>query len=305
MQAVLRTFSFRLREPADDHKVNPASQLTRGAEAFWSRYMLRNRLLSRSLRVAAATSLYFFAALVLLMHTAGPPTMPFRGVVSQSWQMAVGRASVLLMLLLVFFVVDATVFCVQFVRELDHKFSRASLGDWDPTRSRWPRPALDHHRRKLNLDDRYLEPWLNMRFVAMRTQAVGELIWYPYIVISLLLVSRSAVFDRFGAPVIVDVLNAVSVLIVTACALCLRVSAERLRRHSIWRLTNDMIALRGGSDEQRQTAEQVDLLIEKIRTFREGAFAPYSQQPLVRALLLPLSGLGGTAVLEMMIAADL
>jgi len=30
---------------------------------------------------------------------------------------------------------------------------------------------------------------------------------------------------------------------------------------------------------------------------REGAFSPFSQQPLVRAMLLPLGSLGGTALL--------
>ena len=36
----------------------------------------------------------------------------------------------------------------------------------------------------------------------------------------------------------------------------------------------------------------------EFEDLREGAFSPYSQQPVVRAMLLPLGSLGGTALLE-------
>ena len=36
----------------------------------------------------------------------------------------------------------------------------------------------------------------------------------------------------------------------------------------------------------------------RVEDLREGAFSPYSQQPVVRAMLLPLGSLGGTALLE-------
>ena len=36
----------------------------------------------------------------------------------------------------------------------------------------------------------------------------------------------------------------------------------------------------------------------EFEELREGAFSPYSQQPVVRAMLLPLGSLGGTALLE-------
>lgn len=39
-------------------------------------------------------------------------------------------------------------------------------------------------------------------------------------------------------------------------------------------------------------------MLAEIRALREGAFAPLTQQPLVRALLLPLSGAGGLGLLE-------
>jgi hypothetical protein len=40
------------------------------------------------------------------------------------------------------------------------------------------------------------------------------------------------------------------------------------------------------------TAEQIQVLMERIRNTWEGAFAPVSQQPALQALLLPFGGLG-------------
>jgi hypothetical protein len=45
-------------------------------------------------------------------------------------------------------------------------------------------------------------------------------------------------------------------------------------------------------------AEQLRLLIRRIETNDEGAFAPLSQQPLVGALLMPFGGAGILALLE-------
>ncbi len=36
----------------------------------------------------------------------------------------------------------------------------------------------------------------------------------------------------------------------------------------------------------------------EFEELRDGAFSPLSQQPLVRAMLLPLGSFGGTALLE-------
>ena len=39
-------------------------------------------------------------------------------------------------------------------------------------------------------------------------------------------------------------------------------------------------------------------MIDEIRSFREGAFAPITEQPVVRAILLPILSIGGPILLE-------
>jgi hypothetical protein len=45
-------------------------------------------------------------------------------------------------------------------------------------------------------------------------------------------------------------------------------------------------------------------MINQIGAFKSGAFAPYSQQPFLRALLLPLGSYGGSALLEYLTMAS-
>jgi hypothetical protein len=64
-------------------------------------------------------------------------------------------------------------------------------------------------------------------------------------------------------------------------------SVEASPRRRGGALANQLILARNAQDG--------DARVEELH---DGAFSPLSQQPLVRALLLPLGSLGGTALLE-------
>src|SRR6266542_873241 len=157
----------------------------------------------------------------------------------------------------------------------------------------------------MNVDKRYLDEWITMHFVARRTRVVASLVYYPFIIISLMVLSRSTLFDNWSTSKGLVVVMTGSVLIVMVCAILLRSGAEGLRQKAIWRLTNARIQLNGMDEAGRRTAGQLDVMIDQIRAFRSGAFAPYSQQPLVRALLLPLTSYGGAALVEYLSIANL
>ena len=56
--------------------------------------------------------------------------------------------------------------------------------------------------------------------------------------------------------------------------------------------------MQGAGQDHASARSQLQLLLERIRNLRQGAFLPFSQQPLVRAALVPLTGLGGIQFLE-------
>jgi hypothetical protein len=45
----------------------------------------------------------------------------------------------------------------------------------------------------------------------------------------------------------------------------------------------------------KDAAAQLSALIEMVKQLRDGAFAPYAEQPLVRAVLLPALAFAATA----------
>jgi hypothetical protein len=102
---------------------------------------------------------------------------------------------------------------------------------------------------------------------------------------------------RYGRSIPDVVAIGVALLIVIACAVALRWAAEGSRAKARRRLNEHLIHARGQADDPQLTG-QLELLLRRVEELREGAFSPFSQQPLVRAMLLPLGTFGGTALLQ-------
>ncbi len=83
-------------------------------------------------------------------------------------------------------------------------------------------------------------------------------------------------------------------------AALLNYGAEAARRRRCERMQADLLWLKGAGPEYAGLAEQFPGLIDQVRNLRQGAFAPFFQQPLVRALLVPLGGAGGIQLLELL-----
>jgi hypothetical protein len=306
-QRALRIFSYRLGEHRPG-PVKPGTGLTASAEKFWGKYMYQGRWWARFWRVLLATVAYMAVAM-FVVRLMGPAESPYRGSVAVHLEPALRHLGVFAALFLVFFVVDATVFCYQLVSELRkklpaHEDSAPEVAPGERGETRWPKQTLEKYAAKLGIDERYLDDWITMHFVARRTQAVARLVYYPFIVIALMVLSRSALFDNWSTPIGLVIVVTSSVAIVMACAILLRLAAERLRRRAVWRLTNTKVKLKAQGAADSKVADQIDVLIGQIRAFDTGAFAPYSQQPIVKAVLLPLTSYGGAALVEYLSIAN-
>ena len=304
-QRFVRCFSFRLVEIAGGPK-SARTGLGWSAQIFWEKYLYQGRFFARCCRVAAAVVLYFVVASVVV-SAFGAPNTPFRGAQSQFWNQLILPVSVSLMLFVIFFVVDATVFCHQIVRALQDDVvseaheARMSHEPSGQATSLWAASTLAYYREKFGIDGRQLDSWILMDFIARRTAVVAKLIYFPFIVISLMVLSRSPFFDNWTMPVGLVIVLASSVLIVSGCAILLRESAEQARRKVLKVLGDDLVRLKGA---EGRTGAQIETMIAQIRALDVGAFAPFSQQPFFRALLLPLSTFGGSALLDWLTLAS-
>ena len=78
---------------------------------------------------------------------------------------------------------------------------------------------------------------------------------------------------------------------------------ELARRRAVERMEADLLWLNGAGAAYKPLAEQYPGLIKQVRELRQGAFAPFFQQPLVQAILVPLGGAGGVQLLDYLLLA--
>jgi len=148
-----------------------------------------------------------------------------------------------------------------------------------------------------------LDDWIDAHLLADHTAAIGPLIVAPFILVALLVVARSALFDNWsiGGAVLVGFVG--YLLWAIAMAALLNIGAEMARRKAIEGMQRDLMWLEGSGEKYAALAGRFPSLIEQVRTLRRGAFAPFFEQPLVQAILVPLGGAGGIQLLELMVFA--
>jgi hypothetical protein len=286
-------FSLRLILPADLRYDSPN-------EPFWRRYIVQNRISARAVRTTACVLLAaaFSWFLALALHS--PWFVPQRGDLSLTVHLWLHDLMFVAIYFLVFFVVDATAFCVSFVRGL-----RASPG------ADWPEDTLAEFEKELRIPRAYLDKWIDLEFIALRTKCVTRLIYFPFIVLSLFLMSRNPIFDHWSMPTTGMVLVVLGAGVALACAVALRYAAEAARHEAIRDLSNEIIRLSAAPPANSvRPAEppnpaQLALLLDRMERLHVGAFAPFWQQPLLKAFLLPFAALGGTSILDYMALANI
>jgi hypothetical protein len=280
---------------------------------IWRRYI---RLLHggpRFLRtVMWLFAVFCFALLETKLFGGESPEVPARGIGDRTlfyWTtvMAVVAAIILMVL-----VSDATILTWRFIRILRNKRTiypqetirrfAAELGPELADRAARPIAARVRDRTTANRQRRnsILDPWIDARLLADHTDAIARLIFFPLILLGLLFLARSPLFDNWSSANVVIVVLVSYLLWTIAMATMLNISAEMARRTALEAMRNDLLWLQGSGEKYRLLAERLPSLITQVEQLRKGAFAPFFEQPLVRAVLVPLGGAGGLQLLELL-----
>ncbi len=261
------------------------SGMTVAATHFWKHFVVQNRASARLVRTVLCVALMSALALLITSALGDAPSSPLRGEWSRRLQWWSTWPTGLAVQFLIFFVADATLLCVFFLRGL-------RLHD-----ANWPQRTLQAFERETGVPAQYLDDWIDLQFIVRRTRVIGQLIYYPFIVLSLMLLARSSFFDDWNSPPSVYIVATLCYAIVLGCVLALRRSAEASRRQTVERLRNAVLRARGDKDAAG-LATQLDLLRDRAERLSEGALAPFSRQPLLRAVLLPLLTFGGSSLFD-------
>jgi hypothetical protein len=251
------------------------------AQSAWYAYCRRNKFWPRFIRVAILLTLYLvFASFLFSVFPHAVP--PARGDTAKQFDSWVLRASVLGLMILSFYVVDA----IQLNSNLIRLFAREV--------TKWGHGVAEQCRRSPPLTEEELSAYHEIFFVADRTRVVARLIWYPLIVLTLLVVARWSVFDNWSWPASLLIIYGLNAAWALGSAVYLRRAAEQLRTAALDNLA--LLRLGAFTDEVRR--KTFDELIVEIRSLKKGAFAPLSEQPFIRAVLLNSGSLGLLAVAQ-------
>jgi hypothetical protein len=271
-------------------EVFPNDKSLSPVEHLFARYLFRGRWVARFTRVVVATCVAVLG-LMLIDHVVGTSYIEV-GVLLPSGNFARRGAKILSLLslmsiqFLVFWVADAMMLSRAFTLELSRD---------EPE---WPPHALAQEETELGLSSGPSMTWLNLKLIASRSVCVANLVWYPSIVIALMAVAAFTVefgpFSFASNPVSL----VISTLLLIAAALLLRTSAEQLRSRALTSLEDYRSRALKPQCATAAEAPQLEHLIARVRDLGKGAFAPYSQQPLVKALLVPAATYGSNLLLQ-------
>lgn len=280
----VRMFSYGLRERQPD--LNKPYNI----DIAWCEYVYQGRWAARMLRVVVYTAAMFCLWRYVVSPMMGRSILPWRGELSETVYRYTSRVDIICMLAVMYLVFDATLLCLRFVKEM----CRSS--------TEWPAATKAQFEGRLGLEHQIIDKWIDLDFVAKRTRCISALIYYPFILIALVLVTRSTVFANYTPNLKILVFQGTCLTIVFGCAIALCWAAQSMRSAAKQKLMDGIICAKGPRakdlDDGGSNAEQLETLLVRLDELREGAFSPLTQQPLVRALLLPAGSLGWTALLE-------
>jgi hypothetical protein len=208
-------------------------------------------------------------------------------------------ACVMLVGLLVF-VVDVTLLCHRLVTYLARHAQK------------WPEELMPQRASERGLDlnasdeatgceaEEALRQWLLIRLINDATNVVARLIYYPFIVLLILIVAQNQLFDdwHWNVPlVLIVVLSGGTALV---CGLLLQRSAKKAKEQALEVLAKIVVRRVGRPEDEFR--EKIERLRTEVENLNSSAFASFFQNPVLGALLLPLGGGGSLAALETLLS---
>jgi hypothetical protein len=239
--------------------------------------------------VGGAAALYFLALITLSKISGGTIPNPTRGDLIEKVTKLLLYGSVIGFMLVGFLAVDKAVLCRRFIKELS------------AARTRYPIATCRHFaRQKGRITDEYLDEWIDLQLIAELTERVGRMIYYPTILVLLLMLARNSWWDAWPwPPFLVVVFGFNFGLALTSLVILQRAakSAKSIAEQSLAEKVRQLKARNEPSAAANDAAREEELL-EEVQSLDRGAFVPFWENPVVGAIFLSS---GGTTALQLLI----
>jgi hypothetical protein len=283
--------------------MEPASSTRRvSVQELVNRYTPLGRPISRCLRALMLLAIYF--ALIVSIFQVFPSTQPYLPVRGNAyfWSLVILMLSVISTLYVTFLVVDAITLNCWFIRNLNRGRSDwpLSVDPLAPTKFKFA-----SHMAVLETED--FADYLDIQCIARRSNALNALVYYPFILIALLVAARWSQTDGYPWPTMLIVVFILNASWAVYCAVRLPIEARAARETSLRRLRDKLFERRANeainpddTKSDRSNSVALEAVIVEIEKLRQGAFAGIWEQPLLRAILLPSGGVGLWALWDLL-----
>jgi hypothetical protein len=289
--SIAKEFAFTSKTPLATEDANYVN-------IKWAKYLDLSKKNHRFIPILIIVVLYVIFSMFIIL-TFEKPTTPVRGTISLIINNGLLFFTIILFLFLTFFVLDTIMICQRFIAQFydtQPQWQTDSLKrflqkqDNDPDLSKW---------REGGAEDA-LGNWMLIQLIARRTDVVGKLIFFPFIVWFLMFASRLHYFDNWRTPPGLAIVISMSAVLAWGCAVYLRRSAEKLRAVVINRLDQQLVGTYAAGPENKAYATCIQYVLNEVKAVKTGAFASYLQQPALQSLLVPIGGISGLKVLELL-----
>ena len=268
---------------------------------WWHQYGTWGMTWKRVLRATLLTA--FYVAIILSGMEAFHalcPDLPVRGSAAWGSRVLLWSAG-LLSLFVTFLVVDATELNWRSIRDLN-----SGPTDWQgasgPSKCSPEVPVPGQscfefvQYRKL-LDPEDFADYLDIELIARRSDVVNDFVYYPFVLLTLIVVSYWMMTDNYAWTPALLVAFGANAAVLLYCAIRLPMEANRARDKSLRRLRDKLYTrlCAEACTNQLPAASSVAALegvIAQIEGMRRGAFVGIWEQPALRAVLVPSGGAG-------------
>lgn len=166
------------------------------------------------------------------------------------------------------------------------------------TTIRWPEDLLAKEAAQLGVDKAVVREWVAIQFIAKRTAVISAMIYYPFIIVFLMVVARHGYLDRWDFPIGLLVIFGLNAAYAFGNGVFLRRTAEQAKRAAAAQMRTRLTGVSGVAASSKEKQSLIERMAALIEDTQEGAFLPFTRHPLFGAIALPTGGTGLVFLLE-------
>jgi len=251
---------------------------------LWYYYVYLGRCNFRILRVLNYTFLYSIFTSMVFMSFPMQANIIWSSYQDQELYTWILRGSIFCMSFLIFYVVDIV-----------------------DQNNKWMQDFQDLLQGNFHKSDIATVASNYTKFIADRSKVISQIIFYPFIVVLLMLIARLSYFDNWSIPLPLLMVLGVNFSLLFYVGYRLRIKTEDLRYAIIVKLEEKLD--RSNLNETKSSSQKTDTdmiairdhhnshitsLVNDIRQINHGAFGSFWNQPLIRGAMVLIGALGIT-----------